>query len=213
MGASYPSDERAIRAEICKIVRRSCDQGLMISSYGTVSVRWRNNDFLITPVGEPRFDIEPQHIVQVKNGMVEAGKNPSRSIALHQAIYQSNPKINSIILTQSPNLMGFCTSGVKFDVRTIPESWIFLQDVPHVPFSLQYENPQAISDIVGKVPAVLMSNGSVLVTGDKLLQTFDKLEVAEFSAKSLIMAAPIGKLHPINDAQVEELRVAFKVGM
>jgi len=213
MGASYPSDERAIRAEICKMVRRSCDQGLMISSYGTISVRWRGNDFLITPAGVPRFDMEPHHIVQVKNGMVEVGKNPSRSIALHQAIYQSNPKINSIILTQSPNLMGFCTSGVKFDVRTIPESWIFLQDVPLVPFGLQYENPQAISSMVKTIPAVLLGSDSVLVTGDKLLQTFDKLEVAEFSAKSLIMAVPIGKLHPINDKQVEELRVAFKVGM
>ncbi len=212
MGVTYPSDERAIRTEICKMVRRSCDQDLMISSYGTVSVRWRGNDFLITPAGVPRFDIEPHHIVQVKNGMVEAGKNPSRSIALHQAIYQSNPKINSIILTQSPNLMGFCTSGVKFDVRTIPESWIFLQDVPQVPFGTMYENPQMIADLVKKTPAVLLGNDAVLVTGDKLLQTFDKLEVAEFSAKSLIMAAPIGKLHPINDEQVEELRVAFKVG-
>lgn len=211
MGASYPSDERSIRTDICRIIRRSCDQGLMTSTYGTISVRWRNNDFLITPASVPRFDMEPQHIVQVKNGMVEAGKNPSRSVRVHQAIYQGNPNINSIILTQSPHLMGFCTSGVKFDVRTIPESWIFLKDVPQVPFGLQFSNPQAISDLVKKVPAVLLGNDSVLVTGDKLLQTFDKLEVAEFSAKSLIMAAPIGKLHPISDAQVEELRVAFHV--
>jgi L-fuculose-phosphate aldolase len=212
VGATYPAEERAIRAEICRMVRRSCDQRLMISTYGTISVRWRRNDFLITPAGIPRFDMEPEHIVQVKNGMVEAGKNPSRSIALHRAIYQGNPKISSIILTQSPNLMGFCTSGVKFDVRTIPESWILLQDVPRVPFGVQFEDPQAISDIVKKVPAALLSSDSVLVTGDKLLQTFDKLEVAEFGAKSLIMAAPIGKLHPISDEQIEELRVAFKVG-
>lgn len=74
MGVTYPSDERAIRTDICRIVRRSCDQGLMISTYGTVSVRWRGNDFLITPPGVPRWDIEPENIVQVKNGMVEAGQ-------------------------------------------------------------------------------------------------------------------------------------------
>jgi L-fuculose-phosphate aldolase len=49
----------------------------------------------------------------------------------------------------------------------------------------------------------------VLVTGDKLLSTFDRLEVAEFSAKSLVMAAPIGRMVPINDTQVEELRKVF----
>ncbi|MDR2469712.1 MAG: class II aldolase/adducin family protein, partial [Tannerella sp.] len=130
MDVTHPSDERAIRNQIVTIVRRACDQGLMISSYGTVSVRWRNNDFLITPPGIPRWDIEPSNIVQIRNGMVEAGKTPSRSVALHQAIYHINPMINSIILTQSPHLMGFCTSGVRINVRTIPESWIFLKDIP-----------------------------------------------------------------------------------
>ena len=212
MGVTYPSDERAIRTDICRIVRRSCDQGLMISTYGTVSVRWRGNEFLITPPGVPRWDIEPENIVQVKNGMVEAGKIPSRSVAMHQAIYQSNPHIDSIILTQSPALMGFCTSGVKFDVRTIPESWIQLQDVPIVPFGLQYEDPMAIPEMTKKHPCLLLANDSVLITGKKLIDTFDHLEVAEFSAKSLIMAAPIGKLKPINDKEIEELRIAFHVG-
>ena len=211
MGVTYPSDERAIRTDICRIVRRSCDQGLMISTYGTVSVRWRGNDFLITPPGVPRWDIEPENIVQVKNGMVEAGKIPSRSVALHQEIYQSHPEINSIIITQPPHLMGFCTSGVKFNVRTIPESWIFLKDTPIIPFGVQYEDNKKISDTLKSVPAVLLANDSVLITGDGLLQTFDRLEVAEFSAKSLIMAAPIGELKPINDKEVEDLRVAFHV--
>ncbi|MDR1372163.1 MAG: class II aldolase/adducin family protein [Dysgonamonadaceae bacterium] len=211
MNPAYPSDERAIRSQIVGIVRRACDQGLMISSYGTVSVRWRGNDFLITPPGVPRWDIEPHNIVQVKGGMIEAGKLPSRSVALHQAIYQSNPEINSIILTQSPHLMGFCTSGVKFNVRTIPESWILLKDVPVVDFGTQYENIQQIVESLKSVPAILLANDSVIVTGDALLQTFDRLEVAEFSAKSLVMSRSLGVVSPISDEEVEDLRVAFKV--
>ena len=58
-------------------------------------------------------------------------------------------------------------------------------------------------------PAVIINNDSVLVTGDKLLGTFDRLEVAEFSAKSLTMGASLGKLVPINPDQVEELRKKF----
>ncbi|MDR2936382.1 MAG: class II aldolase/adducin family protein [Rikenellaceae bacterium] len=211
MDVSYPSDERAIRTDIVRMVRRACDQGLMISTYGTVSVRWRDDDFLITPPGVPRWDIEPEHIVQVRNGVVEAGKIPSRSVALHQKIYQNNPEINSIIITQSPHLMGFATSGEKFDVRTIPESWIFLQDVPTIPFGMQFEESDKVAAMFRKTPATIVANDSVIVTGDKLLQTFDKLEVAEFSAKSLIMAAPIGKLKPIDNKQIEDLRVAFNV--
>ncbi|MDH6313193.1 L-fuculose-phosphate aldolase [Parabacteroides sp. PFB2-10] len=211
MNAAYPSDERAIRAEIVNIVRRACDQGLMISSYGTVSVRWRDNDFLITPSGVPRWDMALEDIVQVRDGLVETGKHPSRSIALHDIIYRMNPHINSIILTQSPNLMAFSTSGAKFDVRTIPESWIMLKDVPTAPFGVQYEANKQIAETLKSLPCVLIANDSVVVTGDKLINTFDRLEVAEFTAKSLIMAAPLGQLQPISQEEVEALRKAFNV--
>lgn len=213
MNVTHHSDERAIRAEICKIVRRACSQGLMCSSYGTASVRWRGNDFLITPSSMQRWDLEPEDIVQIKDGMVEAGKNASRSVALHYEIYRRNPKVNSIILTQSPALMGFCTTGVKFDVRTIPESWIFLQDIPTFPFGSQYnEHLTELADEFKQRPFVMLENDSVVVTGDQLINTFDRLEVADFSARSLILAAPLGKLNPITDEEIEELRVAFHVG-
>ncbi|WP_282035714.1 class II aldolase/adducin family protein [Saccharicrinis aurantiacus] len=207
---AYPPEERAIRQEICNIVRRACDQGLMISSYGTVSVRWKDNDFLITPPNIARWDIVPEDIVQIKGGKAEEGKTPSRSYALHQKIYELNPHINSIILTQPPHLMAYGTTGVKFDVRTIPESWIFLQDVPCLPFGSHFDGDNTIPELLSEdVPSVLISNDSFLVTGDQLLQTFDRLEVAEFSAKSLVMGAPLGKLFPINDDQVEALRQKF----
>ncbi|WP_010528121.1 class II aldolase/adducin family protein [Thermophagus xiamenensis] len=206
----YPSDEREIRQQITNIVRRACQQGMMISSYGTVSCRWRNNDFLITPTNVLRWDITLDDIVQIRDGKREPGKVPSRSVWLHQEIYRKHPEINSIILTQSPYLMAFGVTGEKFDVRTIPESWIFLQDVPIVPFGSHFKGKKIIPELISKdIPAVIIENDSVLVTGDKLLQTFDRLEVAEFSAKSLTMAKPIGQLQAIGDKEVEALRQKF----
>lgn len=211
MDVNHPSDERAIRTEMVNIIRRSCDQGLMISTYGTVSVRWKGDDFLITPRGVARWDIIPEDIVQIKNGMAESGKVPSRSVALHQRIYQMNPHINSIIVTQPVNLMAHAVSGSKFDVRTIPESWIFLKDVPSIPFGLIYNEVDDVAAMFKENRVVLVENDSVFVTGDKLLNTFDYLEVAEFSANSLVMAASMGDLRPIGDKEIEELRIAFNV--
>lgn len=207
----YPSDEREKRAEICQIVHRACEQGLMISSYGTVSTRWKNNDFLITPTNVPRWNIDLEDIVQIKDGKREAGKTPSRATWLHQKIYNRHPSVNSIIMTQSPYLMAFGVTGNHFDVRTIPESWIFLQDVPSLPFGSHFRENTVIPErLSASNPAAIVCNDSVLITGNKLLQTFDRLEVAEFSAKSLVMGASLGKMTPINDNQVEELRKAFK---
>lgn len=207
---SYPSDEREKRFEILKIVKRACQHGLMISSYGTVSTRWRGNDFLITPTGISRWDLQLDDIVQIKDGKREAGKNPSRTTYLHQQIYNAHPEINSIVLTQSPYLMSFAVTGVEINVRTIPESWIFLKDIHQLEFGFQFKNNGEIPKWVSKeIPALLIKNECVLVVGDHLLQTFDYLEVAEFSAKSLVMSSSIGQMYPINDEQTEELRKAF----
>ncbi|MCR8669296.1 class II aldolase/adducin family protein [Aestuariibaculum sp. M13] len=205
----YPSDEVEKRLEICNIVKRSCEQGLMISSYGTVSMRWKGDDFLITPTHVNRWDMAIEDIVQIKDGQREAGKNPSRATWIHQEIYKRNPKVNSIIMTQSPYLMAFSVTKSYLNVRTIPESWIFLQDIPMVEYGTHFKannNSQIIDDCT---TALIIENDSVIVTGDKLLQTFDYLEVAEFSAKSIVLGASLGNMVPINDDQVEELRKKF----
>jgi len=207
----HSSDERALRSDMVKIIHRACEQNLMISSFGTVSVRSMDNDFLITPHNVSRWNIVSDDIVLVKNGKVESGKIPSDQISLHQRIYEQNPHINSIITTQPVNLMAHAVSGTKFDVRTIPESWIFLQDVPSIPFGTSVEKPDDLARMFNHNRAILIENECVIVTGDQLLNTFDYLEVAEFSANSLVMASSIGQLCPMGDAEIEELRIAFNV--
>ena len=206
----HPADELSIQRNISELVRRACAQGLMISSYGTVSSRWRGNDFLITPRNVPRWEMDLEDIVQVRDGKREPGKLPSRAIGILSQIYKENPDVNSIILTQAPNIMAFGVSNASLDVRTIPESWIFLQDIPKVAFGNQFDEDEPIAKAFSPgTPAIIIQNDSIIVTGDKLLQTFDRLEVAEFSARSLIMGYPMGDLIPINDEQIEELRKHF----
>jgi len=206
----HPEKELSIRRNISSLVRRSCTQGLMISSYGTVSVRWKDDDFLITPRNVPRWEMGLEDIVQIADGKREPGKLPSRALRVHQQIYRQNPHINSIILTQPRHIMAFGVSGKKLDVRTIPESWVFLQDIPMVEFGKQFDEVEELSGMFTPgTPALIIKNDSIIVTGDKLLQTFDRLEVAEFSARSLIMSHPLGELVPINEMQIEDLRKKF----
>lgn len=205
----HPSDECEKRLKICKIVHRACEQGLMISSYGTVSVRWKDNDFLITPTDVNRWDMSIEDIVQIKDGKREKGKTPSRATWIHQEIYKRYPKVNSIIMTQPPYLMAFGVTKKYLDVRTIPESWIFLQDIPSLSYGSHFKTNKNQEIVLNNTTAVIIENDSVMVTGDELLQTFDYLEVAEFSAKSLVMGASLGDMVPINDNQVDELRKKF----
>jgi L-fuculose-phosphate aldolase len=94
-------------------------------------------------------------------------------------------------------------------VRTIPESWVFLQDVPSVEFGSHLHLDKDFNIIEKFTSALIIENDSVMITGDQLLQTFDYLEVAEFTAKSIVLGNALGKMVPINDQQVEELRIKF----
>ena len=79
-----------------------------------------------------------------------------------------------------------------------------------VEFGKQFDEAEELAGMFSPdTPAVIIKNDSIIVTGDKLLQTFDRLEVAEFSARSLIMSHPLGELVPINEDQIEDLRKKF----
>ena len=56
---------------------------------------------------------------------------------------------------------------------------------------------------------MLLQNDAILTTGQDLPEAFDRLEVAEFSARALIDTAHIGTLMPIDDKALDELERAF----
>ncbi len=63
----------------------------------------------------------------------------------------------------------------------------------NLPFGSHFAGSNVILDLLlVNTPAIIIRNDSVLVTGDKLPGTFDRLEVAEFSAKSLTMGTSLG---------------------
>ena len=48
-------------------------------------------------------------------------------------IYQKNPHVGAIVFAHPVNATAFSVTDVKFDTRTIPESYVFLLDANRVP--------------------------------------------------------------------------------
>ena len=185
----------------------------MISTEGVVSARLGENSFLITPTGVDRRLMTIEDIVLVRDGVREAGKSPSRSVKLHQAIYERHGPINSVMTAQCPNVTAYTIANAKFDSHTIPESYVLLRDVPVVPFRTLYMEPQTIAETVSlDRPVIMVQNDCVLTVGSDILNAFDRLEVAEFSARSLIDTAVLGQMVPIGAAEIHDLELAFGLG-
>lgn len=206
------SEEKEIRQDMCALMRRAYKQGLFTSTQGTFSHRLFGHDFVITPYGKDRNHLEPGDLVRIENGKAEAGKQPSKSVFLHEAIYKMQPHVDSVIIAHPPNIMAFAVTDAVFDSRTIPESYILLRGMPKLPFNAVYNKPERTASLFRPdTPIAIVNNNCVIVAGQSLLNAFDRLEVAEYSAKSILSARTLGNVIHIDDDRIRELESAFNL--
>ena len=206
------SEEKAARREMVKLIKRAYSQRLFGATQGTFSQRLSDGSFIITPYRIDRAYLEPEDIVRIQNGRCEDGKTPSRSVLLHKTIYDLHPEINSLILAHPPYIMAFAITDSEFDSRTIPESYIMLRKAQRVPFGESYNNILGVSKKFSQsCPMLIFENDSVMVSGTSLINAFDRLEVAEFSAHSIIAANGVGEIVTINDDETKEIEIAFNL--
>ena len=207
---SISSEEREARREMCTLIKRAYDQQLFTSTQGTFSQRLSDGSFLITPYYKDRKYMEESDLVRIVGDWKEAGKLPSRSVLLHQKIYEKHPDINSIIIAHAPYVMTFAVTDCEFDSRTIPESYIMLRDVKKIPFGASFMQPDMVADMFEPMtPILIAENDCVIVTGSSLINAFDKLEVMEYSAKAIVSSKVLGDIVAITDDEIKDLRAAF----
>jgi L-fuculose-phosphate aldolase len=194
-----------------EIAHRAYDRCLMTSVGGVLSARVDPESFLITPTGMDRQAIEIEDLVLVDGGRREAGKRPSRSVRLHQAIYHQHPEIGCVVTAPAPHITAYALVPDAFDTQTIPESYVMLRHVDKVPFDAFYRDPEQVAARLSRrTPVLIVENEGVLTTGETILQAFDRLEVAEYSAQSLIdIATKLGLWAPLGEKDLRDLEEMF----
>jgi L-fuculose-phosphate aldolase len=208
----HSSEENAMRRDLVKFIHRSYQQGLFTSTQGTYSARVDESSFVITPYGMDREYLEAEDLVLVRDGQKEKGKTPSRSVRLHEEIYASHPDIQSVLMAHPPHAMAFAVTDAVFDPRTIPESYILLREPVRVPFGVSYRQPKKMAGLISaRTPMLICENDCVLVTGASLMNAFDRMEVAEFTARSIIASKELGEIVHFKDQEIEDINAAFRL--
>lgn len=203
-------NEQELRRQLCEFVRRGCRQRLLISTEGSFSARVDQDSFLITPTQKDRELLRADDLVLVNGDQRESGKLASRAARAHQAIYEKHTGVQSIVFAHPVNATAFSVTDSVFDVRTIPESYVFLRDVRRVPYGIQFRDEKQLADYVSEsMPAAMLENDGVIVTGRSILDTFDRLEVLESTAEAVINAKAIGEVMTMPDSVIDELKSAF----
>jgi L-fuculose-phosphate aldolase len=195
-----------IKQELIRIIQRAYQQHLLFSSSGCASMRIDNQRFIITPHQIDRMSLTADDLVVDGEMDQQTVHPPSRLAALHRAIYRQHADVNAILLSQPPFCTAFAVTGQMIDTRSIPESYMLLRTIQHVSLQDALEDPQKAAALISEEsPALLIENLGILVTGKNILKTYDRLEVAEFSARSLVEAGALGGLKPINPQEIARL--------
>lgn len=204
------SEELAARRDLIALIRRSYKMGLFTAAQGTYSTRLSDGSFIITPLHADPAYLEADDLVRIQDGAKEPGKTPDADVLLHQKIYDKNPQIGAIAFAQPVHSMAFAVTDMPFDTRTIPESYILLRNVKRIPFEAAYQN---LDDVAAEFdnahPVLLIENKSVMVTGASMLQVFDRLEVMEMTAASILKAQALGTIAHIPSDEIAALKTAF----
>ena len=205
-------EEEAARRELVKMVRRAYRRDLFFSSFGAASVRLSDGSFLISPADRDCMELEEDDFVRVLGGAAERGKTPHLYAGLHQSIYDAYDEAGAVLTAQPPYATAFSATDAQFLTYTIPESFYMLRDIPRAPLAdMTRRTDRAAALFSSRTPVVLFENGGVTATGKTLFQAFDRLEVAEATAQSIISAREIGNIVFLSEQEIAEIKTKFNL--
>jgi len=108
------------------------------------------------------------------------------------------------------NVMAFAASEQRFETSTIPESFYMLRAVPTRPMEEFVSAPETAAALFSaKTPVVLFQNSRIVTTGASLFTAFDRMEVAEATAASILVAREAGQVIFLTGDEIQALKTTF----
>lgn len=81
-----------------------------------------------------------------------------------------------------------------------------------MPYGIQYRTDGELAEAISpSAPAAIVENDGVLVVGNSVLDTFDRLEVLESTAEAVINAKALGEIAAMPEDVIRDLRQAFGI--
>lgn len=200
------SDE-ANREEMVRFLKRAYKGGLVASSFGTLAVRV-DGGFLFNAECDSPLDMEKGDIVRFKEGFLSLDK-PCKYLDLIRKIFEVHEEVNALFISMPSATMAFAVANEDFDARLIPESYIMLKDVNRLGYNAIQDFDLVANTLSTKAPALIIDNECVITIGKNVTKAFDRLEVLDYSARSVILAKAVSNIQPINNEQVDEINDTF----
>lgn len=175
---------------------------------GNISLRVDGGIF-ITTSGSAIGNLSLAELVKIdfEGNSLEKKKKPSSEKMLHVEFYKKRPDINAIIHVHPPFLSAFAAARKPLDEPFMAEIVYYFGKIPLADYGLP-----SSADLVEKTvkyfdefDAVLMANHGFIVGACDLKSAYDKLELAEVYAQTVINAKILGGAVALSSFEVEQI--------
>ncbi|MDQ7978407.1 aldolase [Paraburkholderia sp. SARCC-3016] len=210
---SAAAAESRAREEIARIGADLYSRRYTVGSAGNISARLEDG-WLITPTDACLGHLDPAKIAKVgRDGEWVSGDKPSKTLALHRGVYDTNPEMHGVVHTHSTNLVALTLAGVWKQSDVLPPiTPYYVMKVGHIPL-IPYCRPgdpsvaERVRTLANDVRGVLLERLGPVVWGASVSQAAWALEELEETAQLWLMTDP--RPAPLTDAQIDELRSTF----
>lgn len=175
---------------------------------GNLSVRLKDK-IIITTSGSAVERLTKKELVAIdfEGNSLEKGKKPSSEKLMHIQIYNKRPDINAIMHVHSPYLSAFAAARRALDEAFMAEIVYYFGKIPVADYKLpsSVELAQETAKYFDNYNAVLMANHGFVVADKDLHATFEKLELAEVYAQTVINAQILGGAVKLSEEEVRAI--------
>lgn len=213
-------NEARLREEICRVGQSLFARGYAHGTAGNVSVRL-DDGWLITPTDACLGFLDPALLAKVDSGgNAVSGDRPSKTLALHRAIYGADPGARCVIHTHSTHLVAASLAGPWQGEDLLPPvTPYFVMKAGHVPL-IPYRRPgdpeaarlvaEAIARFAARgtpIRAVMLEKLGPNAWHESPATAMAVLEELEETARVWLLSGRAAGILP--DADIDELRRAF----
>ncbi|WP_238927748.1 aldolase [Achromobacter xylosoxidans] len=205
--------ETRIREEICTVGASLYQRGYTVGAAGNISARL-DDGWLITPTDACLGRLDPAGLAKVDlAGNPVSGGKPSKTLALHQGIYQADPAARGVVHTHSTHLVALTLAGVWRQDEVLPPITPYqVMKVGRIPL-IPYRRPgdpvaaARVAALAAQVRGVLFERLGPVVWERSVSHASHALEELEETARLWLMSEP--RPAPLSETAIEELRAVF----
>jgi L-fuculose-phosphate aldolase len=202
-------EARKIKEKLVEYGKKIAEKGLAVGAGGNISARVGDIVYL-SPSGYAFEELVPEQYVGVNlqtGEVVDGDLKPTCEISMHLGCYLIRKDIQAVVHTHPPIATGLISAGAEIKPM-FPDFVAYVGEAPVIDYVIPAgsEIREAVTGIIKEHNAVLLKNHGAVTVGANLKEAFNRAQIIEDAARSLMAALVAGKPRFLTKSEQEGIR-------